>query len=225
MAFDLDQVIPWGRSLEEYTAMFSLSQSDLEGNILGCGDGPASFNVEMYLQGNSVISIDPIYRFSSLQVQERLEESFAVVMEHLYANSDIFVWQMYESPEHVGDLRRQAMLQFLSDFELGKEQRRYRPYELPILPFEDHQFDLALSSHLLFLYADQLSIKFHLKAIREMLRVAKEVRIFPLLTKDGTLYPQMNTICSWLEKVHHHYRIETVMYEFQRGGNQLLRIW
>lgn len=225
MAFDIDQILPWGRSLEEYTAMFALSPSDLNGSILGCGDGPASFNLEMYLQGKNVISVDPIYRYSSLQIQERLEATYPVVMEQLCANSDRFVWKIFKSPEHVGQHRLEAMLQFLSDFELGKEQRRYRPYELPILPFEDQQFDLALSSHLLFLYADQLSMRFHLRAIKEMLRVAKEVRIFPLLTIDGMPYPQMDTICAWIEKNHHHYRIETVLYEFQSGGNRLLRIW
>jgi hypothetical protein len=225
MAFNIDQVVPWGRSLEEYTAMFALSQSDLDGSILGCGDGPASFNVEMYLLGKNVISVDPIYRCTTLQIQERVEEAYPMVMEQLYTNSETFVWRNFDSPEHVGRVRQKAMQRFLSDFDLGKEQRRYRPYELPVLPFEDHQFDLALSSHLLFLYADQLPTNFHLKAIKEMLRVAKEVRIFPLLTMNGALYPHMHTICTWIEKHHHHYRIEKVPYEFQRGGNRLLRIW
>lgn len=47
MPFSIDRVIPWGRTLAEYRAMFDLSESDLCGRILGCGDGPASFNAEM----------------------------------------------------------------------------------------------------------------------------------------------------------------------------------
>ena len=39
---------PWGRNLAEYSAMFKLSSTELEASILGCGDGPASFNAEMY---------------------------------------------------------------------------------------------------------------------------------------------------------------------------------
>ncbi len=44
--FTLDHVVPWGRSFEEYRAMFAIDDRDLDGGILGCGDGPASFNAE-----------------------------------------------------------------------------------------------------------------------------------------------------------------------------------
>lgn len=74
-----------------------------------------------------------------------------------------------------------AMKNFLNDFEVGKRDKRYVYAGLPVLPFADHQFDLSLSSHFLFLYNDNLSLEFHLQAINEMLRVSKEVRIFPSL--------------------------------------------
>lgn len=57
----LDDVVPWGRTLAEYELMFNLSEVDLNLKILGCGDGPASFNAEMTKQGHRVVSIDPIY--------------------------------------------------------------------------------------------------------------------------------------------------------------------
>jgi hypothetical protein len=44
MVFTLDRVVPWGRSFDEYVAMFALSSEDLGRRILGCNDGPASFN-------------------------------------------------------------------------------------------------------------------------------------------------------------------------------------
>ena len=37
----LHEIASWGRSFEEYRRMFSLSDADLSGRILGCGDGPA----------------------------------------------------------------------------------------------------------------------------------------------------------------------------------------
>jgi hypothetical protein len=43
----LHEVVPWGRSLDEYRAMFALAEGDLQGRLLGCGDGPASFNAEL----------------------------------------------------------------------------------------------------------------------------------------------------------------------------------
>lgn len=57
MGFTLDQVVPWGRSYEEYLAMFALTEADLHKRILGCGDGPASFNAELTKRGGKVISV------------------------------------------------------------------------------------------------------------------------------------------------------------------------
>ena len=76
MSVTLNQVIPWGRSLQEYTQMFNLSDEELNLLILGVGDGPASFNGEMNTSGHTVLSIDPIYSFSGSQIRERIEENY-----------------------------------------------------------------------------------------------------------------------------------------------------
>ena len=68
----LDHVVPFGRSLDEYQRMFNLSGDDLAKNILGVGDGPASFNAEMLKRGHSVTSVDPLYELSG----KRLSSSF-----------------------------------------------------------------------------------------------------------------------------------------------------
>ena len=47
MSVRLDHIVPWGRSLDEYRLMFNLTESELGSTILGCGDGPASFNAEI----------------------------------------------------------------------------------------------------------------------------------------------------------------------------------
>ena len=51
----LSEVIPWGRSFDEYRRMFALSDDDLAGRILGCGDGPASFDAEATKKGHAVV--------------------------------------------------------------------------------------------------------------------------------------------------------------------------
>ena len=61
MSLKLDRVIPWGRCLDEYIGMFSLTSSDLKLAILDCAGGPASFNAEMNRQGQKVISCDRDY--------------------------------------------------------------------------------------------------------------------------------------------------------------------
>ncbi len=60
----LENVVPWGRNLHEYQNMFQLSKKDLQSKILGCGDGPSSFNFEITKLNGNITSIDPIYQFS-----------------------------------------------------------------------------------------------------------------------------------------------------------------
>jgi hypothetical protein len=55
----------WSRSFEEYRLIFGLTESDLCRLILGCGDGPASFNAEATALGHRVISCDPTYAYSA----------------------------------------------------------------------------------------------------------------------------------------------------------------
>ncbi len=117
-----------------------------------------------------------------------------------------------------------AMDAFLQDFEAGRQQGRYLAAELPQLPFENDSFDLALCSHLLFLYSPQLSLDFHLQAIAEMLRLAPEVRIFPLLELGSRPSRHLSGVMAALENQGYRLRVEATDYEFQKGGNQLLRI-
>ncbi|MCL4473256.1 MAG: hypothetical protein M1539_00340 [Actinobacteria bacterium] len=76
MPFTLDNIVPWGRSLDEYVEMFGLSSNDLELKILGCADGPASFNAEMSRRGKSVVSIAPVYRFTHRRYAPVLKRSY-----------------------------------------------------------------------------------------------------------------------------------------------------
>jgi hypothetical protein len=76
----LNEIIPWGRTFDEYQRMFDLSDSDLNQKILGCGDGPASFNAEMTEMGHSVVSIDPVYQFSAEQIDRRVRETYETVI-------------------------------------------------------------------------------------------------------------------------------------------------
>jgi len=64
MAIRYESVVPWGRSYREYVSMFDLTHSDLNKSILGCGDGPASFNYMMYKNGKKAVSIDIIYQLT-----------------------------------------------------------------------------------------------------------------------------------------------------------------
>src|SRR5579862_3438601 len=84
--FTIDSVYPWGRSFAEYIAMFGLSDDDLCRRIIGCADGPASFNAEMSRRGSSVVSCDPLYQFSVDQIRGRIEKTANVQLEHVRKN-------------------------------------------------------------------------------------------------------------------------------------------
>jgi len=221
----LEQVVPWGRSLADYRGMFKLSDRDLQAKILDCGSGPASFNAEVTAIGGSVISCDPIYQYSVAQIQQRITETYPVIVETLHKTADRFVWTTYQTPEHLGEVRLATMQNFLADFPTGLAAQRYQNQLLPTLNFADRQFDLALCGHLLFTYSEQLDLAFHHAAIAELLRVAAEVRIFPLLVNFTTARsPHLDPVMTTLEAQGYQVTIETVAYEFQRGGNEMLRI-
>jgi hypothetical protein len=220
----IHDTVPWGRNLDEYISMFGLSTSDLNGRVLDCGGGPASFNAEMTAQGGLVVSCDPIYQFTREQIEARIAEVYQLILREMQLNQHTFVWDTLKSPEHVGETRMAAMRAFLADFDAGKAEGRYLNESLPTLPFLDGSFDLALSSHLLFLYSAALSLDFHLAAIREMLRVAREARIYPLTQMGGGLSGHIEPVIAALTA--EGYQVEKVptTYEFQKGATEVLRV-
>jgi len=224
MGFTLDKVVPWGRSYDEYVSMFDLTAAELGLRILGCADGPAAFNSVLSQRGGHIVSVDPVYVFDEGQIRVRVSETYETVMTQMHKNHSDFVWGIIPSVEQLGSLRMSAMEAFLADFELGKLEGRYIDGELPSLPFASGQFDIALSSHFLFLYSTHLSAEFHLQAVQEMLRVSSEVRVFPLLTLDGSLSPHLPFVTEHFSNQGLDVQIKNVPYEFQRGGNEMLVI-
>jgi len=224
VAFRYENVVPWGRSYDEYLQMFDLHPRDLEARILGCGDGPASFNAELTRRGGRVISVDPVYEFGAEQLAQRIEETRDEVIGQTRREQHRFVWDAIGSVEELARIRMAAMHAFLDDYDAGKAEGRYLAASLPDLPFRDGQFELALCAHLLFFYADQLTLEFHRAAVRELCRVAGEVRIFPLVDVNNSPSPRLNPVLEELTAAGFDAQVREVPYQFQRGGNQMLCI-
>jgi hypothetical protein len=222
--FALDQIVPWGRSFEEYRRMFVLRDAELRMSILGCADGPAGFNAEATRRGTRVISCDPLYRFTGTQIRERIAATRDQIVDQTRQNLAEFVWRDIQSVEELETVRMRAMDAFLEDFDQGLRDGRYIDAELPTLPFRDQSFELAICSHFLFLYSDHLGATFHRDAILELVRVGREVRVFPLLALGGHRSPHVVSISDDLRRAGYHVSIEEVPYEFRRGANQMMRI-
>jgi hypothetical protein len=131
-------------------------------------------------------------------------------------NKDNYVWKNFPDADTLGRERMAAMEKFLADYEPGKAEGRYIAQSVAELDLGDRTFDLGLCSHFLFLYSELLSLELHHQSIQKLLSVCQEVRIFPLLH----LAPVMQR----LAEQGFDAAIETVDYEFQKGGNQMLRI-
>lgn len=204
--------------------MFALSEADLAGRVLGCGDGPASFNAEATERGSRVVSCDPLYQFHASAIERRVHETYDAVLEQLRTNSNDFNWERFRDPEHLGRVRLTAMEHFLADYPYGLATGRYLNASLPSLPFPSGAFDLALCSHFLFLYSAQHDLEFHVAALRDLVRVARDVRVFPLLTLGGAPSPHVAPVQQTLSAEGWEVECMDVPYECQRGGNQMLRI-
>ncbi len=220
----LENVVPFGRSMHEYEKMFLLSDEDINKKIIGVGDGPASFNAEMFVQGKSVVSVDPLYVFRVEEIEKRFYSVVDNIIAQVKSTPNDWVWSYHKSPEHLKENRLNVLRRFVADYENGKNQGRYVVGELPTLEFDDSQYQLALCSHFLFLYSDHFTYEFHRASVLEMLRVASEVRVFPLLTLMLRESPYVQPLIEELTSEGFAVSVEKVGYELQRGGNEMLRI-
>ena len=220
----INEAYPWGRSFDEYRRMFDLGEAELDGRIVGCADGPAAFNAEMGRRGRRVVSCDPLYAFSAADIRARITATSATLVAAAREAADRFVWDRIASPEELGRVRMAAMDEFLADYDAGRREERYLNRSLPALGLPAGSFDLALCSHFLLLYSDELSAEFHRRAVLEMCRVAKEARVFPLLDMRGNPSRHLPGLMGELASAGFEARVERVDYEFQRGGNEMLRV-
>ena len=218
----LDSVVPWGRSFEEYRAIFALSESDLQKRLLGCSDGPACFNAELTQRGGTVVSVDPVYQFSSEQISSRIEEVYPQIMSQMEQNADSYIWANIKDVSALGQVRMAAIQQFLADYDSGLKAGRYKYASLPSLPFEDQQFELALCSHFLFLYSDHFDLEQHIQSMRELCRVATEVRVYPLLSLDGKRSKHLSAVMEALADGGVRAYLLPVDYQFQKGATEML---
>jgi hypothetical protein len=217
MAVKLNSVVPWGRSFDEYMGMFALSSGDLGRVILDCAAGPSSFNAELVARGGRVIACDPIYEFSPEQIRTRVGAVRDDMIGQVRGQMGQFVWEFIRSVEHLEEVRMGAMEKFLADFSADGERERYRVDALPELRFGDGEFELALCSHFLFLYSERLDESFHIESLCELLRVAKEVRVFPVTEMDGRPSRHLPKVLAEFQP-----RLVKVDYEFLKGANQML---
>ncbi|GAA5070334.1 class I SAM-dependent methyltransferase [Nocardia iowensis] len=218
----LGEFLVSARSLAEYRAIFALADADLRGRILDCPGGAASFTAEASVLGAQVTAADPVYAREPDQLRSLALTETDRGSSWATAHSAMYRWDWYGGPGEHRAMRHAAAQRFGADLIAHPE--RYVATELPSLPFAENSFDLALSSHLLFTYADRLTADFHLAALLELARVcAGETRVYPLVDHLGH---QLDDLVSYLRKELEDKGIRTSLretsYEFHHGAHTML---
>jgi hypothetical protein len=218
---DVGATLVSARPLVEYRAMLGLSEADLAGRrILDCPGGGSSFVAEASALGADAVAVDPLYASSDAEIAARVRRDVLRGNRFVREHPERYVWTWFRSADHHRDLRGEGGERFVRD--LAAHRERYVAAALPNLPFADGAFDLALSSHLLFTYADRHDFAFHVDAVRELTRVAAEARFFPLVDLTPRRYPLLDELVTALAAEGIEARVTPVDYEFQRGGNEML---
>jgi hypothetical protein len=217
MPVNPDGVVPWGRSFDEYVRMFALTGEDLGRSLLDVAAGPSSFAAEVRRRGGRVVAADPLYALTADDIRSRVEAVRADIMDQVCRQMGQFVWEYFASPDDLERERMTACRAFLEDYAADAAGACYRAASLPALPFGDDEFDLALCSHYLFLYSDRLDAPFHVASVRELLRVAREVRVFPVTDLSGLPSPHLPAV-----RASFSTELRRVEYEFLRGANEML---
>ncbi|MTV50834.1 SAM-dependent methyltransferase [Heliobacillus mobilis] len=221
---DISCIVFIGRTFDEYMRMFNLTKEELLGKkILDCPAGACSFTSTANQLGLDVTAADIAYYYDCEQLLEKGSQDLELAMKSMEKVKDNYLWDYFKSISELKKQRTMAYSECIRDME--QSPNRYVPAVLPNLPFGDKLFDITLSAHFLFMYADRLDYKFHLQTIQELIRITKqEVRIFPLVDLSCKRYQHLDDLMDLLTQRGYKLEEAEVPYEFHKGANSLLKI-
>jgi len=238
LKFLFDEVLFFGRNLDEYVQMFDLDIEALHGlEILDCPGGPSTFALDAPKYGFRVTACDPVYGGNAAELEaltlRQIEDVDRVQSQVLH---------LFDEPQGVAErkaLRLVSLKKFIDDFRRfekeGRKEERYREEGLPCLPFAYRQFDRVLSGNFLFLYAgvgsggmltdSRFDFNFHLNSILELVRVSKnDVRIYPLNGPNGSYHPYLQPILEALKERGLVANVVPVPYRDVKGAHHMLQV-
>lgn len=215
----------WGEQVDEYQQMFGLDDADFGLRLFEYGSGATAVNAQLHARFQSMVSCDPLFSLNPVNLVQEVSRLFKEATQNIMATRSQYDFSAYGSFEALIEKRRQGVEKLLLDYPLGQVEKRYLSFEQETLPFEDFTFDIALSSYYLFSGKEIQGADFHLNSIRELARVAKEVRIFPLIDREGRPSPLLGPVLLGLQQNNYGVEIREVKYLLQLGGHAMLRVW
>lgn len=220
----LDKVVLLGRTFDEYVRYFTLDPEALRGrSVLDVASGVSSFCAEANALGIRATAFDLIYDSSPDEIQSRCEPDLDHVTRNI-ALAKTYKWDFYKSPEGMRRFRERAYRAFLADYRTQRGAR-YVAGTLPKLPFADGQFDVTLTSYLLFVYEHHFDYAFHKRSVLEIMRVTRdEARCYPIVTFEAKPCTYLDRLQSDPDLKHLTFEQVRTDFEFLIGSNSFLRI-
>lgn len=217
------------RSYEEYEKMFDLNLEQFKGEkVLDVAAGASSFTTSAYHKGYDAYAVDPLYNLSVEEMRKHGEEEIQEASRKLKKGARTLLWDSYNTLEEHDKIRRDSFSLFMEQYTQNEKEQRFFHGALPHLPFSDHTFALLLCNHFLFLYEKQFNFEFHVKALKEMIRITKkggEIRIYPLVGFNHEIYPYLNNLIETLENDHVKIKLLPTTFRFMPKATEMLVIY
>jgi hypothetical protein len=212
----------WAFGLAEYRQMFALSDEELTLSLLDFSASMSSFNAEVAHKNSNIISADASYDLPISEMENHVACQIDELAAHFVAHAD-HIADAEHSPKALLESATRTASIFFKDYEAGMSEGRYVCASLPSLPFGDYQFNLALCSH--WLFSESPDSFFQIQAIKELMRVAGEVRIYPLLNRDDETAASLGPVMMALQQENFGVELREVDFELKKEGNAMLRVW
>lgn len=217
----LGKLIVTPRPLFDYRNMFLLTDEELlAGPILDCPAGASPFAAQVRARGGRAVSVDPIYG-PRADVEARIAADLAHVHSWLAAGPVGLDWSYLGSADAMLRAFEVSADYFLADY--AEDSPHYVAASLPALPFADGEFNLTLSSHLLFTYPEYVSHDQHVEYLLEMTRVTSgEVRVCPIADPAGVPYPRLDELRRELATGGVVTELRQAVSAYSKGGDDIL---
>lgn len=225
MQLKMRKSVLWGHHYNEYCDMFGLESDASKARIFEFGCGPSAVNAERTKLGQHIISADPLFVLPLNELKSEVMSQLNIRAAEIRAHAADFDYFAYGGMDKTIAKRLEGVNTFLADFPEGLKTGRYLSLDVFDLPFEDFSFDYALCSHFLFAGFNEQTLEYHIHLIQSLARIAKEVRIFPLIDKDSMPSPLLGPVLLGLQMANFAVELRDVPYHVQPKGNAMLRVW
>ena len=221
----LNHVALIGHTYNEYKQMFGMSKSDLQDKrVLDAGAGVSNYTAIANAFGIKVTAVDTIYDLPANELEQRCKQDLARLLNEVPKLSSRYDWDYFGDLKGLEISRIKSYQLFLRDYE--SNPNHYISGSLKALPFDAFSFDVTMVSHLMFLYDELLDDEFHIKALKELLRVTKEkIIIFPLFNLEGEFSEWLEKTEELLKELKVNYKLIPTEYPVVKGLNKRLEIY